>query len=89
MKKLNLQYIPCRCYCAEHFVRVQPDEDVNNSLIVEIISSRNGSIWQRARWAFQHVFGRDDLVFADLIIAKDDWDAAGREALAAAEGRDA
>ncbi len=63
MYEPNYHYIPCRCFSADHLVRVCPDEDIDGTLNVEILSSRQSSFWSRVRWALKHVFGREDLVF--------------------------
>lgn len=69
----KFNYLPCRCFCAEHFVRVGLDPDVPDEVTVDIVSSRNGSIWHRIKWAFIHVFGREDLVMADLMLSRKQW----------------
>lgn len=65
-------YIPCECRTPYHFICIEPDADVPNELSVSFVSTRNGSLWHRIKWACKHVFGRQDLVFADAII-KREW----------------
>ena len=65
-------YIPCECRTPYHFICIEADEDAPNELNVSFVSTRNGSILHRLKWAFKHVFGREDLVFADAII-KREW----------------
>jgi hypothetical protein len=52
---------------------IEPDEDTPESLTVSFVSTRNGSVWHRIKWAWKHVFGREDLTFADIIIKRDDF----------------
>ena len=66
-----MRYIPCRCFCAEHFLRFSEDPDLPGELEVSVVSSRNGSFWHRLKWAFVHVMGREDMIFADLIISRE------------------
>ncbi|HBQ33111.1 hypothetical protein I6H96_11570 [Brucella anthropi] len=80
MYEPNYHYIPCRCFSADHLVRVCPDEDIDGTLNVEILSSRQSSFWSRVRWALKHVFGREDLVFADVIVSREKWLKAAGEA---------
>jgi hypothetical protein len=80
MYEPDYHYIPCRCFSADHLVRVCPDEDIDGTLNVEILPSRQSSFWSRVRWALKHVFGRDDLVFADVIVSREKWLKAAGEA---------
>lgn len=66
-------YIPCDCRTPYHCLVVERDEDIPESLNISFVSTRNGSIWHRIKWALKHVFGRKDLIFADLIIKTDDF----------------
>lgn len=66
-------YLPCRCFCAEHFVRVGEDPDVPDELTVEVVAQGNRSFWHRFKWAFRHVFVGGDLVVADLILTRKQW----------------
>lgn len=63
-------FIPCDCYDTCHFLRFMPDPDIEDAFDCDFISTRNGSFWQRVKWALKHVFGNEDLVFADLIIRR-------------------
>lgn len=63
-------YIECDCATPYHFLRVEPDPDIDGMLNLAFVSTRNGSFWHRLRWALAHVFGRDDLVFADIIVSR-------------------
>lgn len=65
-------YVPCDCRTPYHHLVITQDGDLPNDLNVEFVSTRNGSIWHRIKWAIKHVFGRQDLVFADIIIKRDD-----------------
>lgn len=68
--KLDLRYVLCRCWSADHFVRVDTDEDFPDELNIAVVSTRNGHFWHRVRWALKHVFGRQDLIFADVIVSR-------------------
>lgn len=63
-------YIPCECRTPYHFLLIEPDEDMPHQLNVSFVSTRNGSIWHRIKWAMKHVLGREDLTFADIIIKR-------------------
>jgi hypothetical protein len=65
------RYFPCSCHTAYHFLRFDIDPDIPDELYVSFVSTRNSSLWHRLRWAFKHVMGREDLVFADAIIERD------------------
>lgn len=65
-------YIPCDCHTAYHFIRITEDEDRPDYLYAEFVSTRNGYFWHRVKWALKHVFGREDLTFADVIIKRQD-----------------
>jgi len=69
----TLNYIPCRCFCAEHFVRVGLDPDMPDEVTVDIVASRNGSFWHRVKWAMVHIWGREDMVMAGCIISRKQW----------------
>lgn len=75
----ELLFVPCTCDTAYHFLRVSEDMDRDAYLYVEFVSTRNGSIWHRIKWALKHVFGREDLVYADIIIKRSDLRAALKE----------
>lgn len=70
-------YIPCDCRTPYHCLVID-DGDYDESrttplhLNVSFVSTRNGSIWHRIKWALKHVFGREDLTFADIIIKTED-----------------
>lgn len=68
----EILFVPCTCHTAYHFLRISEDWDCPDELTVEFISTRNGSIWHRIKWALKHVFGREDLTYADIIIKRDD-----------------
>jgi hypothetical protein len=61
-------YIPCDCHTPYHFLVFEPDADQPQSIYVSFVSTRNGSFWHRLKWAVKHVFKREDLTFADIII---------------------
>jgi hypothetical protein len=63
-------YIRCDCYTAYHCLVIDEDPDLPGELYVSFVSTRHGSIWHRIRWALKHVFGRQDLCFADIIIKR-------------------
>lgn len=65
-------YIPCTCSTAYHCLVIREDEDIPEDLYVEFVSTRAGSLWHRIKWALKYVFGREDLVFADIIIKRQD-----------------
>lgn len=62
-------YLQCECHSANHFVLIERDEF--KCLQISVVADRNRSIWHRMRWAFHHIFSREDLVMADLILAPD------------------
>lgn len=66
------RYIPCQCWSADHFLAIDTDPDSDDEITISAVSRRNSSFWHRVRWALKHVFGREDLVFADLIVKRDD-----------------
>lgn len=65
-------YIPCNCRTAYHCLVITEDDDIPGELVVEFVSTRNGSIWHRIKWAVKHVFGYEDLTFADIIVKRQD-----------------
>lgn len=65
-------YIPCDCRTPYHCLVIDRDPDIANELNVSFVSTRNGSIWHRIKWALKHVFGREALTFADIIIKTED-----------------
>ncbi len=79
-KKPEMLFVPCTCYTAHHFLRFMEDPDSPEWLSVDFVSTRNGSIWHRIKWALKHVFGREDLILADIIIKRDDLRKALEEA---------
>ena len=71
-------YVPCDCHTPYHCLVIN-DGDYDGTerelpiyLNISFVSTRNGSIWHRIKWAVKHVFGREDLTFADIIIKRDD-----------------
>lgn len=68
----ELIYVACTCHTPYHFIRVSEDFDMDDHLTVEFVSTRNGFFWHRVKWALKHVFWREDLVFADIFIKRDD-----------------
>lgn len=64
-------YIRCECATPYHFLCIEP-EDGSDELNVSFVSTRNCHFWHRVKWAMKHIFGRDDLVFADIIV-KREW----------------
>jgi len=68
----ELIFVPCDCGTPYHFLRLSEDWDREEYLTVEFVSTRNGYFWHRVKWALKHVFGREDLVFADIIIKRDE-----------------
>lgn len=83
-------YIRCDCHTPYHCLVIDEDPDVAGELNVSFVSTRNGSIWHRIKWALKHVFGREDLCFADIIIKRSDLieglDASDRPAKSEVEG---
>lgn len=63
-------YLRCDCHTPYHAVVIDKDPDIAGFLNVSVVSTRNGSIWHRLKWAAVHVFKREDLVCADLILGK-------------------
>jgi hypothetical protein len=61
-------YLECDCHTAYHFLTFEPDEDEPECIYVSFVSTRNESIWHRIKWALWHVFKREDLTFADIMI---------------------
>lgn len=70
------RYVPCRCWSADHLVAIDPDEDDAETLYVSVVSTRNGSFWHRVRWSLKHIFGGQDLVFADIVVNRSTFAAA-------------
>lgn len=68
----DLIFVPCTCSATEHFLRISQDFDDQDTVTVEFLSTRDGSFWRRLKWAAKHVFGRQDLVLADVIVRKDE-----------------
>lgn len=74
MKRLDkFIYIPCECRTPYHFVCVDADPDVPDELNISVVSMRNGSFWRRVQSAMKHVFGREDLVFGDVLVKTARW----------------
>jgi hypothetical protein len=72
MSENNQTYIPCECWTPYHFLLIQPDPDMGEGkLNVSFVSTRNGSVWHRLKWALKHIVGRDDLTFADIIVDRE------------------
>ncbi len=63
-------YIQCDCHTPYHCLCFERDPDIAESLVVSFVSTRNGFFWHRVKWAFLHIFRREDLVFADIIIKR-------------------
>lgn len=63
-------YVPCRCGTPYHHICFDVDPDMPDEIDISFVSTRNGSFWRRVKWALKHVFGREDLVFADAIVSK-------------------
>lgn len=61
-------YLKCSCHAPHHGVLLEPVDDMPGSVEVSVISSRNGSIWHRIKWALKHVFGSQNLVTADVFL---------------------
>lgn len=72
MSETEFLYVPCDCGTPYHFLRISENMDEPEWLDVEFVSTRNCSIWHRIKWALKHVFGREDLTFADIIIKRED-----------------
>lgn len=72
----SLIFVPCTCLATEHFLRISPDLDDPETVVVEFLSTRDRSFWRRLKWALKHVFQRQDLVFADVIVRRDELRAA-------------
>jgi hypothetical protein len=64
------RYVPCDCSTPHHFVAFMPDVFDTEFVDISFVSTRNGSFLHRVKWAWKHVFGREDLVFADAIVSK-------------------
>ena len=64
------RYVPCNCGTAGHFIAFMADPFDENEIAIEFGSSRGGPWWRRLKWALKHVFGREDLVFADAVVSK-------------------
>jgi len=64
------RYVPCNCGTAGHFIAFMPDPFDVDVVDIEFGSSRGGPWWHRLKWAVMHVFGREDLVFADAIVSR-------------------
>lgn len=66
-------YIRCECATPYHCLVIEEDEDSNAEYLnISFVSTRNGSIWHRIKLALKHVFGREDLVSADIIVKRQD-----------------
>jgi hypothetical protein len=67
----ELIYVPCDCHTTEHFLRISEDWCNPELVDVEFLSTRNCSFWHRVKWALKHVFGGEDLIFADVIVNRE------------------
>lgn len=65
-------FVACTCHTAHHLLRFTEEPDCDDMVNVDFVSTRNGSIWHRIKWAMKHVFGREDLVLADVIVKRAD-----------------
>jgi hypothetical protein len=65
-------YLQCDCHTAYHCLVIENDPDIAGEINVSFVSTRSGSFWHRVRWALKHVLRRQDLVFADIIIKRDE-----------------
>ncbi|MDX3926787.1 MAG: hypothetical protein QHC90_13410 [Shinella sp.] len=73
-------YLQCDCHTPYHCLVIERDPDCHDDLNVSFVSTRNGSFWHRIKWAVKHVFGREDLTFADIIVKRGDLiEALGKE----------
>lgn len=64
------RYVPCDCATTYHFITFMPDPFDVDQVDISFVSTRNGYFWHRVKWAWRHVFGREDLVFADAIVSR-------------------
>ena len=66
-------YLPCNCHTASHLVRLSFDE-IDNSVYIEVISTKAYGFWYRFKNAWRHLFGFDHLIEADVIISPNQID---------------
>ena len=72
-------YLQCDCHTPYHCLVIEDEPDFPDELNVSFVSTKSGRFWHRVKWAMKHVFGRSDLVFADIIVKRDDLLRALRE----------
>lgn len=63
-------YVRCECHTPYHCLVLERDAD--GSIDVQFVAESNGRFWHRVKWALRHVFKRDMLVEADLILSSKD-----------------
>jgi hypothetical protein len=66
-------YIRCECGSSHHHLCFDYDTEfwAEDEMGVAFVATKSGFFWHRVRNAWKHVFGREDLVLADIIIKRE------------------
>ncbi len=65
-------YLRCDCHQPHHFVLIEDDPDLDGHFFVSVVGVKSMDFWHRVRWALKHIFGREHLTIADLILTPAD-----------------